>query len=428
MSDIALRTVGLGKMYRIGGERQAYRTLRESLVQAAKRPIERIRHPGAATHASEELWALRDIGLEVRHGEALGIIGFNGAGKSTLLKVLSRITEPTEGRVEIRGRVASLLEVGTGFHGELTGRENIQLNGAILGMTRAEIKSKFDEIVGFSEIGRFLDTPVKRYSSGMYVRLAFAVAAHIDPEILIVDEVLAVGDLAFQRKCLGRMHDVAGHGRTVLFVSHNLAAVLSLCTRAIQLDAGRVVAEGSPKDVVSSYVSSGEGSASSREWSVEGAPGDDFARLVNFEIRQNGERARGPVRSSAPIEIVITVGVGLWSPKLQIALELLNEDGFELFETCHRDTVFAADLHVGVHRLSCIIPGSLLNEGRYKVSPLAALYCERWIIGRGNDTALWFDVTLDHSQSEFWRSPRPGAIAPQLEWRVSEVSGVGHGL
>jgi ABC-type polysaccharide/polyol phosphate transport system ATPase subunit len=221
------------------------------------RPLERIRHPGAATHASDDLWALRHVDLEVRHGEAVGIIGRNGAGKSTLLKVLSHITEPTEGRVEIKGRVASLLEVGTGFHQELTGRENIQLNGAILGMTRAEIKSKFDEIVEFSEIGRFLDTPVKRYSSGMYVRLAFAVAAHLDPEILIVDEVLAVGDAEFQRKCLGKMGQVATTGRTVVFVSHNMGAVRTLCTRCALLDAGRLERVGDVGSVVDQYVETG---------------------------------------------------------------------------------------------------------------------------------------------------------------------------
>ena len=206
----------------------------------------------------EEFAALTDVSFEVKRGEALGIIGKNGAGKSTLLKVLSRITEPSAGRVEIRGRVASLLEVGTGFHAELTGRENIFLNGVILGMTRAEIRRKFDEIVAFAEVEKFLDTPVKRYSSGMYVRLAFAVAAHLEPEILIVDEVLAVGDAEFQKKCLGKMQDVAGHGRTVLFVSHNMAAIKSICTRALLFDGGRIVCQGSVESVTSEYASRSE--------------------------------------------------------------------------------------------------------------------------------------------------------------------------
>jgi len=255
MSDIAVRTVGLGKMYRIGGEREAYGTLRDTLVRAAKRPLERLRHPGAATHISEDLWALRDIDLEVKQGEVLGIIGRNGSGKSTLLKVLSHITEPTEGRAEVRGRVASLLEVGTGFHNELTGRENIQLNGAILGMTRAEIRSKFDDIVEFSEIGRFLDTPVKRYSSGMYVRLAFAVAAHVDPDVMLIDEVLAVGDLEFRRKCMGKMRDVGSGGRSVVFVSHDMSHIRQLCHRVYLLDRGGVVAVGDPESICSMYES-----------------------------------------------------------------------------------------------------------------------------------------------------------------------------
>jgi ABC-type polysaccharide/polyol phosphate transport system ATPase subunit len=257
MSDAAVRIVGLGKMYSIGSEREKYRTLRDTLMQAAKRPIERIRHPGAATHRSEQLWALRDINLEVKQDEVLGVIGRNGSGKSTLLKVLSRITEPTEGRAEIRGRVASLLEVGTGFHQELTGRENIYLNGAILGMTRAEIRDKFDEIVEFSEIGRFLDTPVKRYSSGMYVRLAFAVASSLDPEILVVDEVLAVGDAEFQKKCLGKMEQVATSGRTVVFVSHNMVAVRALCTRCALLEKGTLVRVGDVDSVVDHYLETG---------------------------------------------------------------------------------------------------------------------------------------------------------------------------
>jgi len=291
MSDIALRTVGLGKMYRIGGERAKYRTLRDTVVQTAKRPIERIRHPGAATHVSAPFWALRDIDMAVQHGEVLGVIGSNGAGKSTLLKILSHITEPTEGRVEIWGRVRSLLEVGTGFHGELTGRENIYLNGAILGMTRAEIKSKFDEIVEFSEISRFLDTPVKRYSSGMYVRLAFAVAAHLEPEILLVDEVLAVGDAAFQKKCLGKMGEVASEGRTVLFVSHNMATILSLCSEVIWLDAGRIVCRDGAKEAVGQYMASArsEQRAPLIERTDRGGSGDILLTSISVQSVRGGD-------------------------------------------------------------------------------------------------------------------------------------------
>ena len=254
MSNVALRIADLGKMYHIGGERVAYRTLRDSLSKAVRRPLERIRHPGAATHHSEVLWALRHVDLEVERGEVLGIIGRNGAGKSTLLKVLSHITEPSEGRVEIRGRTSSLLEVGTGFHAELTGRENIYLNGSILGMRKAEIDSRFDEIVEFAEVKRFLDTPVKRYSSGMYVRLAFSVAAHLQPEILMVDEVLAVGDVAFQKKCLGSMGTAAASGKTVLLVSHNMASIQSLCTRVLLLERGEVFTEGATREVLDAYL------------------------------------------------------------------------------------------------------------------------------------------------------------------------------
>jgi lipopolysaccharide transport system ATP-binding protein len=260
-SDIVIRAENLGKKYVIGHQSaERVPTLRDSIVRSAGsflRGTREMLRGGAivAGDETEEFWALKDVNFEVRRGEVLGIIGRNGAGKSTLLKVLSRITEPSEGRVEIKGRVASLLEVGTGFHPELSGRENIFLNGAILGMSRREIKAKFDEIVDFSEVERFLDTPVKRYSSGMYVRLAFAVAAHLEPEILVVDEVLAVGDAEFQKKCLGKMQDVAGGGRTVLFVSHNLGAISALCERAIELAAGRVIEEGPSGVVTESHLS-----------------------------------------------------------------------------------------------------------------------------------------------------------------------------
>jgi lipopolysaccharide transport system ATP-binding protein len=260
-TEVVIRAEGLGKRYVIGhqAERERYVALRDVIARnvrgLARSAMDLIRgRPNIAGDEVEDFWALRNVGFEIRRGEVVGVIGRNGAGKSTLLKILSRITEPTEGRVEIRGRVASLLEVGTGFHPELTGRENIYLNGAILGMTHAECRRKFDEIVAFAEVERFLDTPVKRYSSGMYVRLAFAVAAHLEPEILIVDEVLAVGDAEFQKKCLGKMGEVAGQGRTVLFVSHNMAAVQTLCPRAMLLSLGNLIAEGETKEVIGAYI------------------------------------------------------------------------------------------------------------------------------------------------------------------------------
>jgi lipopolysaccharide transport system ATP-binding protein len=252
VTDFAIRVEGLGKRYRIG-ERERYRALRDTLADAIKAPLRRLQS-GAESKVDNTIWALRDVSLEVAPGEVFGVIGHNGAGKSTLLKILSRITEPTEGRAELRGRVGSLLEVGTGFHPELTGRENIYLNGAILGMQRAEIARRFDEMVAFAEVERFIDTPVKRYSSGMYLRLAFAVAAHLEPEILLVDEVLAVGDAAFQKKCLGRISDVAREGRTVLFVSHNLPSIEKLCQRVVVIDGGRVVMQGDPVACIAAYL------------------------------------------------------------------------------------------------------------------------------------------------------------------------------
>jgi lipopolysaccharide transport system ATP-binding protein len=251
VTEVAIRVEGLGKRYRIG-ERERYRALRDTLVDALKTPWRSRRDKVSAN----TIWALRDVSLEVGQGEVLGVIGHNGAGKSTLLKILSRITEPTEGRAVVRGRVGSLLEVGTGFHPELTGRENIYLNGAILGMKRSEIARRFDEMVAFAEVERFIDTPVKRYSSGMYLRLAFAVAAHLEPEILLVDEVLAVGDAAFQKKCLGRMSDVAREGRTVLFVSHNLPSIEKLCQRVVVIDGGRVAMQGDPVACIAAYLGS----------------------------------------------------------------------------------------------------------------------------------------------------------------------------
>src|SRR5256885_6409026 len=274
MSDEPIIQVeGLGKRYSLRHNRpERYTTLRDVIADKAKRLFRpngggsKLQTPGSERPSKEDFWALRNVSFEVRQGEVVGIIGRNGAGKSTLLKILSRITEPTEGKVTLRGRVASLLEVGTGFHPELTGRENIYLNGAILGMSRAEIRKKFDEIVAFAETEKFLDTPVKRYSSGMYVRLAFAVAAHLEPEILVIDEVLAVGDAEFQKKCLGKMESVARTGRTVIFVSHNMVAVQNLCSRALWLSSGKLLGIGTTADVIRSYLQSDVRNASERVW------------------------------------------------------------------------------------------------------------------------------------------------------------------
>jgi lipopolysaccharide transport system ATP-binding protein len=417
MSEVILRTVGLGKMYRIGGEREAYRTLRDTLAQVAKRPIERIRHPGAATHTSEVLWALKDVNIEVKHGEALGIIGRNGAGKSTLLKILSHITEPTEGRVEIAGRVASLLEVGTGFHGELTGRENIYLNGAILGMTRAEIRSKFDEIVEFSEIARFLDTPVKRYSSGMFVRLAFAVAAHLEPEILIVDEVLAVGDASFQKKCLGKMEDVAGHGRTVLFVSHNMQAVRSLCGSAIQLEAGRVVNAGDAAQVVAEYLTKQVASEASIEWAPGEGPGDHLARLLGVQVLDESGNVASVAFGDQPIRVRISFELFRAEPGLGVAFDLATSDGTIVMQ-CYQtdgDEEDWPELQVGRNSIECTVPAGLLNDGQYLVMPKLLVHGTRWIVRESPAVSL--EVHRVPRPSQYARRKRPGAIAPVLQWK-----------
>ena len=276
-----IKVENLGKKYIIGGKKEYYSTFRESLINAARTPFRAIKRRGKE-NGNNHFWALKDLNFEVMPGEVVGIIGRNGAGKSTLLKILSRITDPTEGRVELYGRVGSLLEVGTGFHPELTGRENIFLNGAILGMRREEIAKKFDEIVDFAEIEEFLDTPVKRYSSGMYMRLAFAVAANLEPEVLVVDEVLAVGDSNFQKKCLGKMEDVANQGRTVLFVSHNMGAILSLCNKAILLKSGNISLQGSPSVVVAKYLQEGNEKENKSLYLINS--GDEYAQLKSIEI------------------------------------------------------------------------------------------------------------------------------------------------
>ena len=306
MSDLAIAAEGLSKRYRLGAGAHRYGRLTESLSNVLAAPFRRLSGRQDSSQEAQFLWALKDVSFEVRAGDAVGIIGRNGAGKTTLLKVLSRITEPTQGRATLDGRVGSLLEVGTGFHPELTGRENVYLNGAILGMSRADIAKRFDEIVAFAEVDAFLDTPVKRYSSGMQVRLAFAVAAHLEPEILIVDEVLAVGDVEFQRKCLGKMSDVSSENRTVLFVSHNMSVVSRLCEKGIWLEGGQIAAHGPMEDVVQQYLGSGVGGEARDEaGSLETAPGNEVVRLLAVRLPDYSGRVVSSVDARHPIFVEI---------------------------------------------------------------------------------------------------------------------------
>ncbi|NLE77045.1 MAG: ABC transporter ATP-binding protein, partial [Chloroflexi bacterium] len=334
-NDLAIRMRDLGKMYHLGRAPQ-HNTLRDTVASAVQWPLRGLRRSGNQAPRREEdpvVWALREICFDVARGDAIGIIGRNGAGKSTLLKTLSRITEPTEGYAEVQGRVGSLLEVGTGFHPELTGRENIYLNGAILGMRRAEIARKFDEIVAFAEIEEFLDTPVKRYSSGMYVRLAFAVAAHLEPEILIVDEVLAVGDLAFQKKCLGKMGDVTRGGRTVLFVSHNMNAIQRLCRQCLLIDQGRLVAHGDTPEIVNRYVSASSSAVAPGRWidlTRMSRTGTGRARFTKVWYSSDDASADNLPYSGGPLEIVLEIDSDAPRTVGSVAATLYDEYGSKL--------------------------------------------------------------------------------------------------
>jgi lipopolysaccharide transport system ATP-binding protein len=372
-----IRVEGLGKQYHVGHARGS-RTLREDLVELARSPFRRRDGTEDGT-----MWALRELSLEVHQGEVVGIIGGNGAGKSTLLKILSRIVAPTEGWARIEGRVGSLLEAGTGFHSELTGRENVYMSGAILGMRRAEIQQKFDEIVAFADVGRFLDTPVKRYSSGMQVRLAFAVAAHLEPEGLIVDEVLAVGDAEFQKKCLGRMQDVArGDGRTVLFVSHNMDAVQRLCTRAVLLERGRAVAAGATPGIVAQYLARAGTPSSSGTWvdlsSVE-RTGTGVARVVQARYRSETDRAGGQPYPDGPLTIGLQIETAAACTVPSLAVTLYDMQGAKLVNADTVATGRTLQLAPGRHELTVRIPELHLNPGVYQMGfwvagPLGAIY------------------------------------------------------
>lgn len=426
-----IKVESLSKRYTIGHQKQAgYETFRETLTQGAKSVLRASlgwiglapRTPGGTT---EEFWALKDVTFDVTEGDRVGIIGRNGAGKSTLLKILSRITVPSKGRVSIKGRMASLLEVGTGFHPELTGRENIYLNGAILGMSRAEVQRKFDEIVDFAEIERFLDTPVKRYSSGMYVRLAFAVAAHLEPDILIVDEVLAVGDAQFQKKCLSRMDDVASTGRTILFVSHNMNAIEQLCNKILVLDRGRVVE--CTEDVrrgIQSYF--GGQVTSGGEWiNKENTHADENFIPRSFRlIDQSGNVIQSAIRNDDDVFVEIVGEVAQADVALCVGYAAFSEDGLLLYWTYHTDgpEVQWPKLASGIWRYTSKLPKRVLNQGKYRIEMIATLHYRRWILQPGHDVpSLWMAIDGGLSDSPYWMVKRPGLLGVNITWQSGPI-------
>ena len=393
MTDVAIRAEGLSKRYRIGGAR-AGRTLRETLSAAARAPFRR-----GARALRETIWALKDVSFEIAPGEVVGVIGRNGAGKSTLLKILSRITEPTAGRAEVHGRVGSLLEVGTGFHNELTGRENIFLNGAILGMRKAEIARKFDEIVAFAEVERFIDTPVKHYSTGMYLRLAFAVAAHLEPEILLVDEVLAVGDAAFQKKCLGKMGDIAQQGRTVLFVSHNLSAILELCSRAVLVDGGRVSFDGSPGQAVGRYLERGEARAYVDLDALPHRGPQTFARLRSLSLRDCSGQSTSCFRMGEPIAAKIRLDVAAPVEEAEVGLKISSRHGTAIHYFCSNWEGVQGRFHRGTYELEVVVPQVLLYPGTYQIG--------LWVLapGHASDDSVQEVTWIEVVKGEVTRVP-----------------------
>lgn len=417
MSDIAIRAEGLGKRYRIGtADRQHH--LREVLVDLARTTVRRARRD-TGSERDDEIWALRNVSFEVRQGEVVGFVGRNGAGKSTLLKILARITEPTEGFAVLHGRIGSLLEVGTGFHTDLTGRENVYMNGAILGMARAEIRRKFDQIVAFAEVERFIDTPVKHYSSGMYMRLGFAVAAHLDPEILLVDEALAVGDAAFQAKCLGKMEDIAHSGRTVIFVSHNMAAVQSLCDRVIWLDAGTVASEGEPAPVIAGYLKTSYTTVTEQVWEVPTlAPGTDDVRIHAARVRPAGGTPGDPISIRTSFEIEIQYWNRKHGARLGLSVQLLNEHGVVVFDArpVLEPEWQGRAFPMGMFRDTFQVPADLLNSGRHRVE--VQFLQDKATLLYHHPELLIFDVDDALDRRGEWWGKWPGAVRPLFPWRT----------
>lgn len=427
--ETVISVENISKKYVIGHQRQnKFLTLRDTLTNSINSMGRRIRNPfdtsatNSARHqpTTEEFWAVKDVSFKVKSGDRIGIIGRNGAGKSTLLKLLSRITEPSTGRIVIDGRVASLLEVGTGFHPELTGRENIFLNGAILGMTKPEIKNKFEEIVAFSEVEKFLDTPVKRYSSGMYVRLAFSIAAHLEPEILIVDEVLAVGDAQFQKKCLGKMKDAGREGRTVLFVSHNMGTIRNLCSRCIMLDQGKLIADSDVNSVVGQYLSFnrdfGEGAEIS--WDDTEAPSCEELALQGIRVLGPGKRIFSIYDATKPIDVEIRLRMKTLVRGARVNLSLLTSEGITAFSSTNHSIMGEKELPPGLYTTTCRIPANLLNDTTYIINVHIGIPGVKVLL-HGRD---YMEFTVEGSGghgssfSEKW----PGIVAPKLDWVLNE--------
>ena len=412
-----IKVESLSKQYRIGAT-NTYSTLRDALSGAVRAPLNRLLRNG--NNEPNTIWALKDVSFEIRPGEVVGIIGRNGAGKSTLLKILSRITEPTSGRLELYGRTASLLEVGTGFHPELTGRENTFLNGAILGMTRSEIKQKFDEIVAFAEIEKFIDTPVKFYSSGMYVRLAFAVAAHLEPDMLILDEVLAVGDTAFQQKCLGKMRDVSRHGRTVLLVSHSMAAVGQLCEKTIWLDDGRVQAVGPSETVIQSYLNSQKTVAAEFKRDESGLGQMPAVLILGARIRNAENNIVSILDSRRPFSVEVDYKVTsrtlVW-----VGFTISTREGLEVMAATDGDVDSYASVprEPGLYSSICYIPEGLFNARQYALS----FYAARTIAGKVEiidylENAIAFEVENPSGVGSYMPKSRVGVISPKLDWEL----------
>jgi lipopolysaccharide transport system ATP-binding protein len=418
--SVAIEVESLSKKYRLGQYQAAYGTLRETLVHATRRLTGREHHRPDA-----EIWALRDVSFEVPEGQVLGVIGRNGAGKSTLLKILTRIAAPTVGRAEIHGRVGSLLEVGTGFNAELTGRENVYLNGAILGMKRREIERRFDDIIEFSGVEKFIDTPVKRYSSGMYVRLAFAVAAHLEPEILFIDEVLSVGDAEFQRRCLGRMEELGNEGRTVLFVSHALPAIAQLCDRAIWIDGGRMVGDGRPAEVIANYLHQTHSSGTERVWTPETAPGDDLAKIVAIRVPAHDGMPPGVMDVRRPIAVQISFRVLREGKPIFPKIKVLDQEGAIAFNAMDTDERWLRPTPPGDYVATALVPGNLLNEGSAIVE---AAICSLDFPKLHHHAAVYEAVSFevldpgegDSARGQFsgqWR----GVVRPLLDWSLERV-------